>query len=480
MSVSRMLAWNEIKEHKIVYGAIIIVIALTMASFLLENAYINYMMQVVNDTVKNITADAVVTNTDCNVRDLYGTETTIHDAGKIAQLIEEKLPGYKTSIRVTAQATYGVGIKDVAADACTLQGIDIHNDICVEKIKKSLVAGRFFSDEDPILRGHTPLYIRIEGPGYLPDIVYGSGQRLLHKDPPYPVIVGAAAAKIHPSIISVGKELDLYVSASARGTNYACVRVKIIGLYESGTPTVDAMIWFIPDDSLREIKCYGDVEGRSWIIPGIGSFQGFNPIKVNKSIGDVVLVKAPPPPISLNPVGHSESVREKIEKIVPDYRVFTWHDLLVYGTGSMQDVVTYLLWGSMGVTLVLCGFAIKYVMDSIIIRKMREIGSLKAFGARDRMIFEIFMYQGIFIGLVSGFAGIALAILVMEVVNWLGIRMNFIAGTQLKIGFVVNWFTVVITLVLPVVLSLISASIPAKRAAMLPPVEALRKGEINL
>ncbi|HHF59183.1 MAG TPA: FtsX-like permease family protein, partial [Thermoplasmatales archaeon] len=244
--------------------------------------------------------------------------------------------------------------------------------------------------------------------------------------------------------------------------------------------TVDAMIWFIPDDSLREIKCYGDVEGRSWIIPGIGSFQGFNPIKVNKSIGDVVLVKAPPPPISLNPVGHSESVREKIEKIVPDYRVFTWHDLLVYGTGSMQDVVTYLLWGSMGVTLVLCGFAIKYVMDSIIIRKMREIGSWKALGARDRMIFEIFMYQGIFIGLVSGFAGIALAILVMEVVNWLGIRMNFIAGTQLKIGFVVNWFTVVTTLVLPVVLSLISASIPAKRAAMLPPVEALRKGEINL
>lgn len=480
MSVSRMFAWNEIKEHKLVYSAIIIVIALTMASFLLENAYINYMMQVVDETVKNVTSDAAITNPECNVRDLYGTETTMYNAGEIASLIEESLPGYRASVRVTAQATYGIGMGNASADACTLQGIDIHNDVCLEKLKRSIVAGRFFTDEDPILRGHTPLYVKIKGPGYLPDIVYGSGQRLLQKDQPYPVIAGAAAAKIHPSIVGVGKELDLYVSASARGTNYACVRVKIIGLYESGTPTVDAMIWFIPDDSLREIKCYGEVEGKSWVIPGIGSFQGFNPIKVDKNIGDVVLVKAPPPLISLNPVGYSESIREKLERVVPGLKVFTWHDLLVYGTGSMQDVVTYLLWGSMAVTLILCGVAIKYVMDSIIIRKMREIGSLKAFGARDRVIFKIFMYQGLFIGIVSGFAGIILAILVMEIVNLFGIRMNFIAGTQLRIGFVVNWFTVAITMLLPVVLSIVSASVPAKKAAMLPPVEALRRGEINL
>ena len=106
----------------------------------------------------------------------------------------------------------------------------------------------------------------------------------------------------------------------------------------------------------------------------------------------------------------------------------------------------------MGVTLLLCGAAIKYVMDSIIIRKMREIGSLKAFGARDRVIFKIFLYQGVFIGFISGFLGIFLAILVMNIVNWYGMSMKFIAGTQLRIGFVVNWFTVVIAVVLPVVL----------------------------
>lgn len=480
MSISKSFAWSEIKEHKLIYTVIIFVIALTMASFLLENAYINYMMQVVNETVKNITSDAIITNPDCDVRDLYGTETTIENAGEIARLIEERLPGYKASVRVTAQATYGIGAKNESADGCTLQGIDINNDVMVEELKKKIVAGRFFREDDPILRGHTPLYIKVKGPGYLPDIVYGSGQRLLKKDEPYPVIVGAAAAKVHPSVIAVGKELDLYISAAARGTNYASVRVKIIGLYESGTPTIDAMIWFIPADSLREIKCYGEIEGKSWNIPGIGSFQGFNPIKIDRNMGDAIIVKAPPPPVSLDPIGHSEEVKKKVQSVVPDLKVFSWHDLLVYGAGSMQDVVTILLWGSMGVTLLLCGAAIKYVMDSIIIRKMREIGSLKAFGARDRVIFKIFLYQGMFIGFISGFLGIFLAILVMNIVNWYGVSMKFIAGTQLRIGFVVNWFTVVIAIVLPVVLSILAASIPAKRAAMLPPVEALRRGEMSL
>ena len=58
--------------------------------------------------------------------------------------------------------------------------------------------------------------------------------------------------------------------------------------------------------------------------------------------------------------------------------------------------------------------------------------------------------------------------------------MEFIAGTQLKIGFVVNWLTILVALLLPVSLSVLAAAIPAKKAAMLSPVEALRKGELSL
>lgn len=96
------------------------------------------------------------------------------------------------------------------------------------------------------------------------------------------------------------------------------------------------------------------------------------------------------------------------------------------------------------------------------------------------MIFKIFLYQGVIIGFVAGLLGIFLSLGVMQLVNWYGLSVEFIAGTQLKIGFIVNFLTIVVAMALPIVLSVLAAAIPAKKASTLPPVEALRKGELSL
>jgi len=426
-----------------------------------------------------VTSDAVIVDSSASIRDIYGTEPELINAGDIARRIENELPDYQTSIRVTAQGTYGLGSNDETVDGCTIQGIDPVKDDVISSISSKIVQGRYFNENDPYLRGHTPLYIEIEGPGSLPDFTYGAGERLLKGDEPYPIIVGATAARIHPSI-DIGKVFSVTLSVSGQGTSYASVNVKVIGLYESGTPTLDALMWFMHADSLREIKGYGEITGRNWYIPGIGTFKGYNPIEVDHERGDVVVVKAPEPIHKLNPIGHSNEIKNEIIKIVPFLKVYSWHDFLIYIAGSMQDVVTIMLWGSIAVTLFLCGAAIKYVMDSIIMRKTREIGSLKAFGARDRTIFKIFLYQGLIIGLIAGILGIILSVLVMLFVNWYGFSVEFIAGTQLKVGFIINWLSIVTALILPILLAVIAAAIPAKKASMLSPVEALRKGELSL
>jgi ABC-type lipoprotein release transport system permease subunit len=479
VGVSRRLAIGELKDHKRIYAIIVLVIALTMTSFMLENAYLNYMMQVVDDTTKLVTSDAIIVDPSNNIRDIYGTEVELRSAGEVARRIERELPGYKTAIRVTAQGTYGLGAEGEAVDGCTIQGIDPERDNAISKIADKIVAGRFFNDDDYILRGHTPLYIEIEGPGDLPNFAYGTGEKLLDSDEPYPIIVGKTAAEVHPSV-NIGEVIPLTLSVSGKSSSYATINVQVIGLYESGTPTLDALMWFMHADSLREIKRYGEVTGTDWHIPGIGTFKGYNPIKVDKDRGDAVIVRAPEPLHKLDPIGHSEDVKEKVSGVVSHLEVYSWHDFLVYIAGSMQDVVTIMLWGSIGVTLFLCGAAIKYVMDSIIMRKTREIGSLKAFGARDRTIFKIFLYQGLIIGLIAGMLGIFLSIIVMNLINWYGLSVEFVAGTQLKIGFIINWLTILIALVLPVSLSVLAAAIPAKKASMLSPVEALRKGELSL
>jgi ABC-type lipoprotein release transport system permease subunit len=477
--VSSLLAFGEIKDHKRIYSIIILVIALTMTSFMLENAYLNYMMQVVDDTTKLVTADAIIVDDSSNIRDLYGTESELKNAGEIARRIERDLTGYKASIRVTAQGTYGLGEEGEVIDGCGIQGIDPKKDDYISGISDKIIQGRFFRSDDPILRGHTPLYIEIKGPGSLPDFTYGAGEKLREYEEPYPIIVGSTASKIHPSV-DIGKEFQITLSVSGKEKSYATVTVKVIGLYESGTPTLDALVWFMHADSLREIKRYGEITGKDWYIPGVGTFKGYNPIKIDRDRGDAVIIKAPEPIHKLDPIGHSKDVKEEVNSIVPFLKVYSWHDFLIYIAGSMQDVVTIMLWGSIGVTLLLCGAAIKYVMDSIIMRKTREIGSLKAFGARDRVIFKIYLYQGLIIGFIAGILGIFMSIIVMQLVNFYGLNVEFIGGTQLKVGFIINWLTILIAIALPVTLAVIAAAFPAKKASRLSPVEALRKGELSL
>ena len=162
MGISRRLAIGELREHKRIYVIIVLVIALTMTSFMLENAYLNYMMQVVDDTTKLVTADAIITDPSSNIRDLYGTEKELKNAGEIARRIENEIEGYKTTIRLTAQGTYGLDLEGEAVDACTIQAIDPSKDNEISGIKEKIVAGRFFKDSDPILRGHTTLYIKFK------------------------------------------------------------------------------------------------------------------------------------------------------------------------------------------------------------------------------------------------------------------------------------------------------------------------------
>ena len=121
LGVSSRLAFGELKDHKRIYTIIILVIALTMTSFMLENAYLNYMMQVVDDTTKLVTSDVVIVDEDSTLRDLYGTTVELKSAGEIARRIESEFPDYKTSIRITAQGTYGLGVEGEATEDLSLR-----------------------------------------------------------------------------------------------------------------------------------------------------------------------------------------------------------------------------------------------------------------------------------------------------------------------------------------------------------------------
>jgi putative ABC transport system ATP-binding protein len=116
------------------------------------------------------------------------------------------------------------------------------------------------------------------------------------------------------------------------------------------------------------------------------------------------------------------------------------------------------------ITLGVCGFAIVNTMYMSVIDRMREIGVLKALGARFQDVTLVFVAEAAVIGATSGLVGAALAVLLASLGNRL-------AGDQL---FVISPRIASIAVLLAIGLSLVSGLAPAVRAARLDPMRALR------
>jgi len=119
------------------------------------------------------------------------------------------------------------------------------------------------------------------------------------------------------------------------------------------------------------------------------------------------------------------------------------------------------------VTLGLGGIGVMNIMLIAVRERTREIGVRKAMGATTRLVLRQFFMEGFTLTLVAGGAGFALALLVCQLVNLLPMPARFS-------GMIVTWQTGVVAILTLVAVGVASATYPARRAAELPPVEALR------
>jgi putative ABC transport system permease protein len=138
---------------------------------------------------------------------------------------------------------------------------------------------------------------------------------------------------------------------------------------------------------------------------------------------------------------------------------------------TMSKIFTAMDWflGGVGlVTLALGAIGIINIMLVAVTERTREIGLRKALGATNRNILFQFFLEGAFLTLLSGGFGVAAALLVV----------HLLSGVNLPQGF--DTPRIVPLSALGAVLSLALAGItaglyPARKAAMLEPVEALRQ-----
>ena len=138
---------------------------------------------------------------------------------------------------------------------------------------------------------------------------------------------------------------------------------------------------------------------------------------------------------------------------------------------TMGKIFTAMDWflGGVGlVTLALGAIGIVNIMLVAVTERTREIGLRKALGATNRSILFQFFLEGAFLTLLSGAIGVGGAMLVI----------NLLSGVHLPQGFDTPRIVPVsaIGAVLSLALAGITAGLyPARKAAMLEPVEALRR-----
>lgn len=119
------------------------------------------------------------------------------------------------------------------------------------------------------------------------------------------------------------------------------------------------------------------------------------------------------------------------------------------------------------ITLALGGLGVMNIMLVAVRERTREIGVRKALGATTAAVQRQFFLEGFFLTMLSGTIGFAAAVLLCAAVNTLPMPERFQ-------GMVMTWQSGTLALVTLVLVGVVTSTYPARRAAQLPPVEALR------
>lgn len=156
-------------------------------------------------------------------------------------------------------------------------------------------------------------------------------------------------------------------------------------------------------------------------------------------------------------------VRHNIYPPAPDdFRISNQIDIINAFT-SVVGLFTVLVGAIAGISLVVGGIGIANIMLVSVVERTREIGIRKAVGATNSAILSQFLAEAVLVSLAGGAIGISF-----------GIALAFAASTIFKFPFVISVWSAVAGLALAIGVGLVAGVIPARNAARLDPIAALR------
>jgi putative ABC transport system permease protein len=169
----------------------------------------------------------------------------------------------------------------------------------------------------------------------------------------------------------------------------------------------------------------------------------------------------------------TQEVEDKIKAL--GYTAFSLNDLLQSAKRAfiIIDIILGLI-GSIALTVSSLGIVNTMVMS--ILERTREIGVMKAIGGSDRDIRKIFLIEASAIGVLGGAVGVAIGWVVGRIINFganIYVRSQGVEDTAFNLFAMPLWL-IAGAIGFSVLVSLLAGSYPARRAARLDPIQALR------
>ena len=146
-----------------------------------------------------------------------------------------------------------------------------------------------------------------------------------------------------------------------------------------------------------------------------------------------------------------------------DFTITTQEQMLDV-LGSILNVLTFAVGAIGSISLLVGGIGIITIMTISVNERTTEIGLLRALGAKQSQILSLFLGEAIVLSAIGGACGLLLGIGIAQLLHF--------ALPALPVH--TPWTFVLLAEGLAIVIGLVAGVLPAKRAAKLDPVEALR------
>jgi putative ABC transport system permease protein len=145
-----------------------------------------------------------------------------------------------------------------------------------------------------------------------------------------------------------------------------------------------------------------------------------------------------------------------------DFRISNQVDI-INTFSSVVGLFTVLVSAIAGISLIVGGIGIANIMLVSVVERTREIGVRKAIGATNRAVLSQFLMEAILVSLLGGAIGVSV-----------GLGLAWAASSAFRFPFVISGLAIAAGLTLALVVGLIAGVIPARNAARLDPIAALR------